>query len=195
MNCPPDAIAPATGDLMLSPEGLGPLAYGATIDSANASGLVTWDPDACPAELYGEDYGQFTVDTSRYPLEAQNPIELGDSFGVFLASADPQTEKVNWIEVYHPAIATSEGIRVGDPPSRLTEVYGSELRGAHPTGDGAEAYVKWVYRGPVDIDFEVFTGSTDSGATPQIWRISVVEAGGAKDPHYKTGNVPGCGSG
>ena len=180
---------------MLSPEGLGPLVFGATIDSANSSGLVTWDPDACPADVYGQDYGAFTVDTSRYPLEGRNPIELGDSFGAFLASVDPQTEKVNWIEVYHPAIATSDEIRVGDPPSRLTEVYGSELRGGDTAESGAEAYVRWVNRGPVDIDFEVFTGSADSGTTPKIWRISVVEAGGSKNPHYQTGNVPGCGSG
>lgn len=183
--------------LILSPEGLGPLKYGATIEQAEASGLVTWDPVACPKEIYGADYGSFAVDNTRYPL-GDNPVDLNENFGAFGVSLDSDTETVNWIEVYNPAIATSDGLHVGDTVTKLRDTYGEDNLQFDPDNRiSAQSYVLWVNRGPVDVEFEIFSGpeGVDRDSPSKIWRIAVIQTGFPKGPHWATGNAPGSCSG
>lgn len=189
---PPPSSAPDVRDLVLTTRGLGPLLLGASIPEAERTGMVTWNPTHCPADIYGQDFGAMETADKYRPLSGPNPIG-GDGFPAFLVGVDPETLLVNAIEVYDPAIATEEGTRVGDTPAALEDTYGSELNYGDDNDIAQVSYVRWLRRDGVDMIFDVLSGPEGQMDPPPalIWSIEVTTAYPTHNSHYQTDEGPG----
>jgi hypothetical protein len=179
--------------LVLTEQGLGSLRVGATIEEAEATGLVEWNPAACPAEVYGQDIGRLEASSPYARLMGMNPVGL-DAFPAFAVDVDFDTKRVRWIDVYDASIATAEGVRVGDTANVLDEVYGDELRFGDSSYPDQESYVLWLRRGDVDLVFDILSGPEGEVDPPSalIWAMGVIEAQETHYTRYRTDDVPGA---
>lgn len=179
---PPNADGSPLAQLSITFQGLGPLLLGSSVQQAEATGLVSWDPAHCPADIYGEDTGALEAAAGLTLAPGSNPIGLEGwpSFGV---DVDVDAGAVRWIQVLDPAVATDTGIRVGDPAARLDAVYGADLRYGDDSSIGQESYVRWVRKNGVDIVFDVLSGPEGlaNPGVPVVWSISAMSS---TDSHY-----------
>lgn len=190
---PGGGAAPRLDALVLSETGLGPLRMGSTVAEAEATGMVSWDPAMCPAEIDGSDIGGLKVHPDYWPLSGANPVGL-EEFPAFAVDVDPETGRVGWIAVLDPAITTAEGIGVGDTFADLDAAYGDALRFGDSNDPGQESYVRWMRRGNVDIEFDLWSGAEGraDAAPARIWSISVRNALQQHESTWRTDDGPGA---
>lgn len=107
---------PAAGELAISPEGMGTLVLGEVPPTDPALAMIVWDPDAC-----AEMYPPVDPEPGRWVALAEydDPATGGAGFGVALTPDDVLAR----IDVFDPAIPTTEGVRIGDPDTAVEAAY------------------------------------------------------------------------
>jgi hypothetical protein len=110
----PTPTVPSLADLVLSPDGLGPLVIGSPVpDETAGSAVVLWDSTKC---------GGAGAWLANYPV---GPIGGdGDPTGApFSFAVQHQTEPLSYINVVSTQIKTSMGISIGDTRTQVTTAY------------------------------------------------------------------------
>lgn len=172
----PDPVIPARpplGELELSSEGLGTLAFGQPPETDPALSMVVFDPVACTDAVTGEAFGVAPGDPLAGawfvdPAYASSPTPEGNTqpFGV---GVNPDAGNVlERIDLYTDQIPTDGGVRIGD--DRADVVAG------HPGAAVVESYLTDIY---------VVTG------TAGILQIEVASRSDAeKDEYWDSVAVP-----
>jgi hypothetical protein len=113
---------PALSDLVLSPDGLGPLVLGSPVaEQPRGAAVVTWNPWACTGDAAksGKPYDGAWVPNYTDPDAA---TDFGDGVP-FSFIVKNKTDAVEWMSIWSPEIATAEGISVGDTVTELAAAY------------------------------------------------------------------------
>jgi hypothetical protein len=118
---PPVPSKPRVSDLVLTPDGLGPLALGvAPPETTPALDVLVWDADRCAAE------GGQWVPNYAEPF----PFEVGVRDGV-----------VSRIDVWMGPIATDTGVRRGSSLAALLEAYPDGFTAVNEAGHTSDVYI------------------------------------------------------
>jgi len=108
---PTPTAPPALSDLLLSPNGLGPLAIGSPVPSETApTALVTWNQSSCAGSGEWE---------ANYP---SGPV-FGGTDAPFSFASDSKTDPIVLLFVWSNAIRTDAGVGVGSSVSDLMTAY------------------------------------------------------------------------
>jgi hypothetical protein len=162
---------PSLGELVLSPEGLGPIVIGSPIPAAAADVAVAlWDPTFCDWDDPASDHGGWKP---NYPM---TPVNGNFPFYPESGGTTPDAP-ILWIAVISDEIHTAEGLGVGSTIAAVQAQYGAALQ-VVPTPN-ATAYVVQGVHGEL-----IFWGD---GST--VGPIDVFPAGAAPELYYEIG---GC---
>lgn len=108
---PTPTAPPALSDLVLSPDGLGPLVLGSPVPDESAStAVVLWDPTKC---------GTTGAWLPNYP---DGPTIYGNSIP-FQFALDHQTDPLTYLVILSPSIRTTTGISLGDTLAQVKAAY------------------------------------------------------------------------
>jgi hypothetical protein len=115
---------PALSELVVSPDGLGPLLIGSPVPADGAGSLMAqWEPNYCEG-LGGVVEGQPYAGAwqSAYPVATNDAVGDRDPFGVITIDGlrDGATAAIN---VWSPELTTAEGIHAGSTIDELFAAY------------------------------------------------------------------------
>lgn len=114
---------PQLADLVLSPEGLGPLAIGLPLPVEDPStAVVVWNGDNCAGD------GEWVANYPSAPV-------FGGTDKPFSFAVSGKDDPLTYVIVWSNSIATAEGVRVGSSLSDLIAAYPTAARTAALTSD------------------------------------------------------------
>ena len=131
---PEPETRPDRGELAISPEGMGTLVLGVAPPTDPALVMIELDPDWCTDANtgYGIGIGPGDPEAALWVPIADYRDGRGADFGVHV-----DVGVLSRIDVFGPAIPTTEGVRVGD--SR------ADLEAAYPDATVVEEYLTDIY--------------------------------------------------
>jgi hypothetical protein len=130
VSLPVPTVKPAVSDLVIGPDGIGPLRIGSPPPSYGSDlDILVFDPAYCQAAFdqgYVSDPGLWVA---NYPDEV--PGVESRPFGVWL-NEDGGVEE---IAVYRPGVHTERGIQVGSTPAEVLAAYPEGFSRTDPAGE------------------------------------------------------------
>lgn len=145
----PTGDPPPLSELALSADGLAAVRIGKPPPVADpARDVLILSPTVCQSEVdegYRDDPAMWVANYEP-ALLGHNPKPFG---------AEVDGEGVQVIEVYDPAIATTEGIRIGSTAAEVTAAYGDSLELVQEYEDGSDSHLYRVAGTAGDLYIEV----------------------------------------
>ncbi len=125
---PTPTAPPTLAQLVLSPDGIGPLQINEPVPAQSGpTAVVTWDANACPANGSGDYAGAWLA---NYPKTGEKEISNPDR-AVFTFESKQKNSQITSATIWSSEIKTAEGIGIGSTPAQLAAAYGSNLKKKH----------------------------------------------------------------